>query len=211
MTYYSSLLTLAAVYLAVLASPGPNFFILSQLSLDGRRREARWTVLGLTTGSIVWVLLSLAGLSALFASHPVVALVVRVLGAAYLIWYGFGLLRAALAPARMHNIVPGSIAVVTTSPFAAYRIGLMTGLTNPKGAAFWTSAFATLLPHGAPGWFFIVTVLLVALLSLGWHLGITVVFGLPSLRNRYLRFERAINGVAGGALVMLGLQRATSR
>jgi hypothetical protein len=29
----------------------------------------------------------------------------------------------------------------------------MIGLTNPKGAAFWTSAFATSLPHVAPTWF----------------------------------------------------------
>ena len=210
MTYVFSLLTLAAVYLAVLASPGPNFFILSQLSLDGRQRDARWTVLGITTGSVVWVLISLAGLSALFASHPMMATAVRVLGAVYLIWYGFLLLRSALASrgkprAALHS------ASSPVSPRAAYRTGLMTGLTNPKGAAFWTSAFATLLPQHAPAWFFAATVLMVAVLSLGWHLGITAVFGLPSLRQRYLRFERAINGVAGGALVLLGLQRVASR
>ena len=38
-------LSLAAVPLAVLAEPGPGLFILSRLSLDGRRREALWTVL----------------------------------------------------------------------------------------------------------------------------------------------------------------------
>lgn len=88
MPYASSLLLLAAVYLAVLASPGPNFFILSQLSLDGRQRDARWTVMGLVTGSVVWVMLSMAGLSALLGSHPLVASAVRLLGAVYLIWYG---------------------------------------------------------------------------------------------------------------------------
>jgi threonine/homoserine/homoserine lactone efflux protein len=54
-------------------------------------------------------------------------------------------------------------------------------------------------------------VLMVMLLSLGWHLGIALVFGLPALRQRYLRLERAINGVAGGALVLLGLQRVVGR
>lgn len=211
MTYASSLLLLAAVYLAVLASPGPNFFILSQLSLEGRQRDARWTVLGLVTGSVLWVVLSMAGLSALLLSHPLVASAVRLLGAAYLVWYGAGLLRSAFSP-RAGEHRPGPVPLVATSTAAvAYRVGLMTGLTNPKGAVFWTSAFATLLPEAAPAWFQALVVLTVLLMSLGWHLGITVVFGLPALRQRYLRLERAINGVAGGALVLLGVQRVVGR
>lgn len=208
MTHASSLLTLAAVYLAVLASPGPNFFILSQLSLDGRRREALWTVLGLVTGSVVWVVLTLAGLSALLASHPLLATAIRSLGAAYLVWYGWLLLRSALVPAS--GPLPVARPAIS-SPRAAYRAGLVTGLTNPKAAAFWTSVFATLLPHDVPGWFFAATVLLVGAMSLGWHLGIALVFGLPVLRGRYLRCERAINGGAGAALLLLGLQRVVSR
>ena len=209
MSYLISLLTLSAVYLAVLASPGPNFFLLSQLSLAGRQRDARWTVFGLTTGSVVWVTLVLAGLSALFAAHAVLGEFVRLLGAAYLVWYGAGLLRSALRPRNRRR--DGQGVGAPASPLAAYRMGLMTGLTNPKGAAFWTSAFATLLPHAAPTWFLAMVVAVVALLSLGWHLGITLVFGLPSLRSRYLQLERGINGMAGGALVLLGLQRLSSR
>lgn len=210
MTYLYSLLILAAVYLAVLASPGPNFFILSQLSLDGRKREAQWTVLGLVTGSLFWVLLSIIGLSALLASHPMVSASVRILGAAYLVWYGLMLLRSAFASGKTRRAELGP-AAKTVSASAAYKVGLMTGMTNPKGAAFWTSAFATLLPNAAPLWFYVAVVVLVTLLSLGWHLGITVVFGLPVLRSRYLRFERVINGIAGGALVLLGTQRIVSR
>lgn len=208
--YVSALLTLAAVYLAVLASPGPNFFILSQLSLDGRRREAHWTAIGVATGSVVWASVSLLGLSALFLRHPTAAAAVRLLGAAYLIWYGLMLLRAARVHTRKTHAVP-AVQRSAASSLAACRVGLMTGLTNPKGAVFWSSAFATLLPPGAPGWFLVTTIALVGLMSLGWHLGLTRVFGMAVLRDRYLRFERVINGVAGGALVLLGLQRAVSR
>mgnify|MGYP002653877739 FL=1 len=70
MAYALSLLTIAGIYLAVLASPGPNFFILSQMALQGRRLEARAVVYGLTTGSVFWVVLALAGLSTLLAQHP---------------------------------------------------------------------------------------------------------------------------------------------
>ncbi|MFE1570344.1 LysE family translocator [Comamonas odontotermitis] len=173
MSYLVSLLTIAGIYLAVLASPGPNFFILSQLALQGEHMAARFVVLGLTTGSIFWVVLALAGLSTLLAQHPWLATGVRVAGAAYLVWYGAGLLRSAVRSRR--NAESGTVAQTPrlASRMAAYRSGLLTGVTNPKGAAFWTSAFAALVPLHAPAWFHVATVLLVTCLSLGWHLGIT--------------------------------------
>lgn len=211
MSYLASLLTLCLVYLAVLASPGPNFFLLSQLALAGRHTTARWTVLGLTTGSVAWVVLTLAGLATLFAAHPVLREGVGFIGAAYLVWYGAGLLRSALRKRPAGGAARHEEAGADRTPLAAYRAGLTTGLTNPKGAAFWTSAFATLLPPAAPAWFLATVVASVAVLSLGWHLGITLVFGLPSLQSRYLRLERAIDGLAGGALVLLGLHRCIGR
>lgn len=160
MSYLVSLLTIAGIYLAVLASPGPNFFILSQLALQGEHKTARFVVLGLTTGSIFWVVLALAGLSTLLAQHPWLATGVRVAGAAYLVWYGAGLLRSAVRSRR--SAESGTVAQTPrlASPMAAYRSGLLTGVTNPKGAAFWTSAFAALVPLHAPAWFHAATVLL---------------------------------------------------
>ena len=209
MPYVLSLLTIAGIYLAVLASPGPNFFILSQMALEGRQKAARCVVLGLSTASIFWVVVVLAGLATLLSQHPWLATGVRLVGAVYLIWYGAGLLWSAIRPQpAAANAVAQQ---APDSPRAAYRTGLLTGMTNPKGAAFWTSAFAALMPVAPPTWFYIATVLLVAALSLGWHWGITAVFGTQALRNGYLRIERGVNGVAGAALVGMGIQRCFAR
>ena len=208
MAYAPALLLITSIYLAVLASPGPNFFILSQLALDGRQRDARYVVFGLTTGSVFWVLVALAGVATLLAQHPLLATAIRMLGAAYLVWYGSKLLWSAFAPAATRT---ATTPLASTTRLAAYRTGLLTGMTNPKGAAFWTSAFAAVFPAAAPLWFCAVTVLLVAALSLAWHLGITLVFGTQTLRSVYLRIERAVNGVAGGVLVALGVQRLFAR
>lgn len=209
MHHLASLLLLAGIYLAVLASPGPNFFILSQMALDGRARAARCVVLGLTTGSVAWVLLSIAGVATVLARHPQLGTALRVLGAAYLVWYGVKLLRSAWKVPAV-NAAP-STALAVQSAWAAYRTGLLTGLTNPKGAAFWTSAFAAIFPAHPPLWFYAVTVVLIGVLSFAWHVGLGMVFGTSRLRGLYLRIERWINGVAGGALVLLGVQRIFSR
>jgi threonine/homoserine/homoserine lactone efflux protein len=41
-SFLPTLGAVAAVYLIAVASPGPNFFILSQLSLSGRRAPGVW-------------------------------------------------------------------------------------------------------------------------------------------------------------------------
>lgn len=210
MTYISSLLLLAGLYLLILTSPGPNFFILSQLALDGRHREARRVVFGITTGSITWAALALAGLATLVAQHPWLASTVRLLGAIYLVWYGGRLLLAATAPTTVRKVDTPSGSDSDT-PRCGYRTGLFTGLTNPKGAAFWTSVFAAAFPAQAPIWLYAATILLIAVMSLGWHLGITLLFASRPLRTAYLRLERFINGMAGGVLVGLGLHRMVAR
>ncbi|HCF7007318.1 TPA: LysE family transporter [Pseudomonas aeruginosa] len=209
MTYAYSLVLITGIYLAVLASPGPNFFILSQMALSHRHRDARYVALGITTGSVFWAIISIAGLGTLLSQHPWLASGVRLAGAVYLIWYGSRLLWSAVnAPPREAAAKP---VLVDGSRLAAFRTGLLTNVTNPKGAAFWTSAFAAVFPVVAPFWFYPVTVLLIGLLSLGWHVGITLIFGSSALRNGYLRVERGINGCAGVALMALGLQRVFSR
>jgi len=167
-------------------------------------------VLGLVTGSIFWVTVALAGLSTLLVQHPWLTTGVRMLGAAYLVWYGMQLLRSARAPRPAAASTPNSCGR-HISPLAAYRMGLLTGMTNPKGAAFWTSAFAAIFPVAAPAWFYAATIVLVTLLSLGWHWGITAVFGTQALRAGYLRVQRGVNALAGTALIALGIQRCLAR
>src|SRR5512143_4157315 len=41
MSYLLTLTLIAGLYLVAVASPGPNFFIISQLALNGRQREGR--------------------------------------------------------------------------------------------------------------------------------------------------------------------------
>ena len=41
MSYLPNLLTIAGLYLLAVASPGPSFFVVTQLSLGGERQSAR--------------------------------------------------------------------------------------------------------------------------------------------------------------------------
>jgi threonine efflux protein len=205
MSYTRSFLLIASLYFLAAASPGPNFFIISQWALNGRQSQARRVAIGITVGSTVWATGAVAGLSALLGTFEHLATGLRVAGALYLVWYGVRLLRSALAlvPAR-HSTGPSATTQVS------FRTGVFTSLTNPKSAAFWSSVFASTLPNQAPVWFLVLVCCLIAALSASWHLALAAVFARPKLQAAYLSARRPIETVCGGALVTLGLRRVVA-
>ena len=212
MAYASTYLLIASLYLLAAASPGPNFFIISQLALNGDRATALRVTTGIVIGSAVWVSTAAAGLATLMLHYASVATVLRVAGAAYLMWYGFKLLRRAArpgpAPAQASD---AALARADAGPRAGVRTGLLTSFTNPKAAAFWTSVFASTLPAQAPLGFYVGVVVLITLLSAFWHMGIALVFSRPALRAGYARARRPIEALSGTMLLAMGLRQALSR
>lgn len=55
-------LTVAAVHLVALMSPGPDFFFVSQTAASRSRKEAMMGVLGITLGIVIWAGVALMGL-----------------------------------------------------------------------------------------------------------------------------------------------------
>lgn len=125
-----------AVLLAL--SPGPdNLFVLTQSMLWGRA-AGLWVVLGLCTGVLGHTLAVSVGLAAVFAASATAFLVVKLAGAAYLLYLAWGALRATAGgtddaqPARQTG---GQL----------YRRGVIMSLTNPKVTIF----FLAFLPQFA--------------------------------------------------------------
>jgi len=63
MIYLSTLFLIGGLYLVAAASPGPNFFIISQLALAGARQRACVVAAGITAGSTLWASSAMAGLA----------------------------------------------------------------------------------------------------------------------------------------------------
>lgn len=205
-SYLLTLATIASLYLLALASPGPTFFVISQLSLSGRRSRAVMVALGTVAGSITWVMLAMLGVAGVLARIDWLYAALRLGGAAYLIWIGFKMLRGALRPG-----LPPVGEVGEMSPTEALRTGLTTSLTNPKAGAFWTSVFVSVFPPDAPGWLHAITAAMIVLISLSWHLGIALVFTSARVQAGYRRLRRSLDALCGGVLVALGLHLAVSR
>ncbi|WP_179402896.1 LysE family translocator [Burkholderia guangdongensis] len=215
------LLQIAVVYLVAAITPGPNFFMISQLSLAGRRGVGAASALGVGTASVIWASLALLGLAAVLHQLAWLYETIRIGGAIYLAWFGFKLLRASArrdpAPAVVPDAAPDA---ATQQPqpaphlrdyLRAYRSGLFTCLTNPKSCAFWTSVFAAMLPAHVPGWFDGAVLLTIGTLSAGWYGSVALLFASPRAQRGYRRVRRPLDAFCGVALVGLGMKLAADR
>jgi threonine/homoserine/homoserine lactone efflux protein len=123
----------AATLFAII--PGPGMLYVLARSLRGGRADGIRSVVGNGIGALVQVTAAAVGLSALLFASATAFTVVKLLGAAYLIYLG---LRALLA--RDHGPVDLGAAPRGRSVLVQ---GILTEVLNPKTALF----FLAFLPH----------------------------------------------------------------
>lgn len=134
------------VALAVTLTPGPTTATIIRMTIRDGRAAARLTMLGNCLGVLVWGALSALGVSALIVASQLAYEVLRLGGALVLVVLG---IRTFVSRHQLDVRVEGD----ETSPRRArsgWRVGLVTGVTNPKLAVFFVALFPQFLVRGAP-------------------------------------------------------------
>lgn len=205
----SLFLTLALVQLIALASPGPDFFYVSQTAMSHSRREALAGAAGIALGVAMWAALALLGLQLLLHRLAWLERLIAVAGGLYLCWMGVQMLRGALAPSTAD--APRHPLRLASGPWRALRRGLYTNLANPKAVVYFGSIFSAFVGDGlgaAARWGLWLMVVAETLL---WFALVASVFALPAMRRGYLRLRRSIDGCAGAVFVLFGLHLIFAR
>jgi threonine/homoserine/homoserine lactone efflux protein len=121
----------------LLLTPGPAVLYIVARSVEQGRIAGLASVFGITTGTLVHVLASTLGLSALLASSTLAFAVVKYAGAAYLIYMG---VRRIL---KRTDKSASTLELPRRSLGRLYRDGFIVNLLNPKTALF----FLAFLPQ----------------------------------------------------------------
>ncbi|MCP2260316.1 Threonine/homoserine/homoserine lactone efflux protein [Streptoalloteichus tenebrarius] len=140
----AQLLPFLLVVTILTITPGPDWAIVLRNGMRGGASLAWWTGLGCCTGIAVHAAAAVLGLSALLAASATAYTVVKLAGAAYLVYLGVSALwhsRRGAAPAPVAEVDAATGEVVTRG--AAFRQGVLNNLLNPKIALL----FLTLLPQ----------------------------------------------------------------
>ena len=120
-------------------TPGQDALYIVTRSVAQGRAAGWWSVLGISSGSVVHTLAAAFGLSAILATSAYAFTVVKLAGAAYLVYLGVKMLLERPAAASPGLDVPAA----SESAWAIYRAGLLTNVLNPKVALF----FLAFLPQ----------------------------------------------------------------
>lgn len=194
------LLQLSLMHILMAMIPGPNTVVVTYFSARHSRSAGLKAVAGIVLGSAIWVVLSMLGVGVLLLEAGIAYRVLRLAGAAYLIYVGVRMLVAGMKPASGAAPAQGG-----RSPLLA---GLLTTLSNPKSAVFWTSVFVLVVPAHAPLWFYGAVVLLIVAQSALWYAIVALALSTAFARGHYLRFAAWLDRIAGVVMIGLGLKLA---
>lgn len=188
--------------------PGPDSCYILGRALTQGRSAGIVSALGIATGALGHTLAAALGLSALLASSATAFLLVKCLGAGYLIYLGAKLLFA-------RETASGNGAKPAPAPlWSAYRQGVLTNLANPKVALFFLAFLPQFINPGQPYGplpFLLLGTLFVTTGTL-WCLLLACCAAPLAARLRQQSSGQALlRRVTGGLFVGLGLKLAGER
>ncbi|MEO8262465.1 MAG: LysE family translocator [Pseudolysinimonas sp.] len=132
---------LASVLLIML--PGPSVLFVLGRSIALGRRGGLLSVIGNALGMLPAIAAVALGIGALVAQSVVVFTIVKVVGAAYLVFLGIQAIRH-----RRERALPDPSAV-PRSTFRLLAEGFVVGITNPKTIAFFVAVLPQFIAHDA--------------------------------------------------------------
>ena len=200
------LVLFVATTAVAMITPGPDMLFILGCGMRGGPRAGLLATAGVATSEAIHVTVAAAGLAALFTAVPVAYTVVRIVGAAYLLYLGIQTLRH-----RGAGELPTGGGV---SGRRAYLRGLATNLLNPKMVTF-TIAFLPQFVDPRLGHMWLQFAVLGAILVLFEFLVDGTVGVLAGRIGAWLRRRRAarrgVDIATGGIFIGLGVRLAVER
>src|SRR5690349_1262186 len=137
----ATFLAFVAAGLALNIVPGADMTFIIASAARGGRRDGVIAALGVGAGALVHILAAVLGLSAILASSQAAFELIKWLGAAWLLWLAFSLLRA------------GGTAEAGPRPPASrrrlFRAAMLVNILNPKVALFFLAFLPQFVDPGA--------------------------------------------------------------
>jgi threonine/homoserine/homoserine lactone efflux protein len=196
------LLAFAVASFVVIVIPGPSVLFVIGRALTYGRRTALATVGGNAAGNYMVAVCVAIGIGAIVQRSAAVFSVLKIAGAAYLVWLGV----AAIRKRKSLITAFGAAAAAPRRDRSAAREGFLVGVTNPKALIL----FGAILPQ------FVdrtrghvqVQMLVLGLVSIGIGLCSDTMWAVTAsaVRNWFARSPRRLELVGGaGGLAMIGV------
>ena len=209
-SHHLILFALAGIVLNL--TPGPDVLLVVRHALRSGARAGCFAGLGVAAGCLVHVSAGAWGLSALLAGSSQAFAMLKWLGAAYLLYVAWGLLRSALAPVPQ-SFFADDLVQPMISARSVFLQGFGTNVLNPKVALFFLAFVPQFIPADTtdkPLYFWALGILFTAN---GLLVSSAYAWGAAWMARRAARLQsalRVLDGVAACMLMAFGIQLALS-
>ncbi|MDK3072482.1 LysE family translocator [Sedimentitalea sp. JM2-8] len=188
--------------LAAIASPGPSLLFLTRSSMAFGRRAGVAAAAGLAVMAALWTLMALLGLQGLFTVFPWAYVLLKTLGAAYLLYIAWTMWRGAdRALADSH----------APSGRRMFLQGLLINLGNPKSVIFAAAVLLVIFPPQLSAGDKAVIFLNHLAVELAVQPLLAVLLSTGPVRRRYLAAKPVLDRIAAAVLGALGLRLLLQR
>ena len=187
--------------------PGADFAMVLRQSIAHDRRAALFTSAGIATSILVHGSYTLLGLGVIVGNSLMLFNILKWAGAAYLVWLAIAALRSPPPQSPAESDLAGA----KRGDFAAFALGFLTNLLNPKAVLFFLALFTTLVSARTGGDIKVIYVLCMSIMLFAWFALVSVFFTTASVRQGFFRFGRWFNRVTGITFILLAVRVALAQ
>ncbi|MGC2940619.1 MULTISPECIES: LysE family translocator [unclassified Brevibacterium] len=218
------IITITGAAAALAVTPGPETILTIRLS-SLRRKAGLVYALGTATGTVIWMVLALTGVSALLTVYPAAVQALKIGGGLYLCLLGVLAGRQALRLRRELKTASASasgdpdpdgpvteIATVMESgswghlrSLVSYRRGIISSLSNPKVGLFFLAILPTLVPASPTGIDYAVLIALILGVLLSYQLVLACMASLAASAMAHRSADFFIEAASTVILLIIGI------
>jgi RhtB (resistance to homoserine/threonine) family protein len=187
--------------------PGADFAMVLRQSIAHGRRAALFTSAGIAASFLVHGSYTLLGIGVLVGQSLMLFNIIKWVGAAYLVWLAVAALRSPPPKPQAEGDLQGA----RRGDFAAFALGFLTNLLNPKAVLFFLALFTTLVSAHTAGDTKVIYVLCMSLMLFAWFALVSVFFTTAAVRQGFFHFGRWFNRVTGITFMALAVRVALAQ
>lgn len=188
--------------------PGADFAMVLRQSIAHGRRSALLTSAGIASAILVHGAYTIFGLGLIISQSLLAFTIIKIAGAAYLVWLGISALRAD--PPRQPDVTD-ALPRDEMRPATAFVLGFLTNLLNPKAVLFFVALFTTLVSATTPVAIQAGYVVSMSIELFVWFALVSTFFALPKVRAGFFRLGRWFNRITGLTFIALAVRVAVAR
>ena len=198
----TAFIAVALLHLMAAISPGPAVLMAARTGVTEGMRTGMFLAFGIGVGAVVWAAAALFGLNLVFQAAPALLWALKIAGGAYLIWMAWGMWRGADQPLDI------AASTLPRSAASAFKLGVITQLSNPKPAILFSAIFIGTVPQGTAAWVYAALLAVVFLNEAVWCTLVARIFSFHRSKAAYIGLKSTIDRAFGGLLALLGVKIA---